>query len=311
MELPSPDAAASQAPVPRFTSHARRLRERYGARVFRISVPLTREHAAPGGARDHIVRQMVHLNHHHGATRFHAVLDAGMLHKGMLHTGGTLDTGMLDTGAAGEIVQACLAPAPVVGLVLVIDPQHVSAALLDSLRAAASDHDMALELPLPPADAPANALTVAHDAFARAAACGRERSFPVTAVRLMGGIGDGTRQRREDAALLNRLRIRAVRIHPQHRPGKTPTAATEFPTADSYLAAVAELVEHLDPAVQIQGLGPAPLPEQPASGRPAPEHVVPGKPAGPDWMLTGEDFHARLEQTLTTRDSHQGCHAVQ
>ena len=80
----------------------------------------------------------------------------------------------------------------------------------------------------------------------------------------------------------------AVRHQALDEPDDPPVATT----AEEYLAAVADLVEQIDPSIQILGLGPA---------------LAPERLGGPAWLLTGEDFHLRLEQTLTERDRRQGC----
>lgn len=269
--------------APRFTSHARRQRERYGARVFRVTIPLTQEQALPGVARDRLVREMVRLNHHHGATRFHVVLDAG--------------ADAPDTHLVSAMARSCLAPAPVIGLVLATEARHISAVLLESLRQAVDDRDTTLELPLPPPvdSSGSGSSGGGRDSFAHAAMLAREHSFPVTAVRFVRVPGDDAEQRREDAMLLNRLRVRALRIHPSPQPARAPAAPDQRTPTDDYLAAVADLVEQLEPALQIQGLGPAAAPERAADAT---------------GLEFGENFHARLEQTLAARGSRQGCRAT-
>lgn len=262
-----PDVGPSSRP--RFTSHSRRLRERHGGRVFRISVPLEAGPEPAETARDLLVSEMVRLNHRHGATRFQAVIEA--------------PRGALDAGAVADLVRACLSPAPVVGLVLVAGAEAVTTDLLGKLREAVGDGDTALELPLPAASQPSGS----RDVFARAATLAREASIPVTAVRIVNAASEETGALGDDASLLNRLRVRAVKIH--------PAGTADEDGAEAYLEAVADLVEQLDPAVQIQGLGPAPFPDRPADE--------------PAWLTTGEDFHDRLEQTLAARGGRQGCRA--
>jgi len=285
---------AKRSGFTRFRSFGHEQRRRHRVRVFRVEVA-----AAPAGSgsrpaaasergcasfgvseparslRDEAVQGMLRLNHRHGATRFHLVLTAPPSDP--------------TDPAWREVLGATLALRPLVGLILKAPPARIDAELLEALARMAPGREVWLEMAAYPA--PGHAAQ-----FAAAARLARSRSIPVIATLILDSRRESGKDRHALARRLNELRVRSVRIHPVQRcegepAGLTPEPGDEFPDRESYLDALVDVVERLDPAVELQGLG----------ARTSPARVV-----TPEWLREPADFHELLELELTRRDSRQG-----
>ncbi|MBN2492097.1 MAG: hypothetical protein JXQ29_14720 [Planctomycetes bacterium] len=277
---PLPASAAGAAPG-RFRSFRDERRRVHRTRVHRIEIPGALPapevgvHTGPletaGTLRDVVVRAMLRRNQHQGATRFHVVLSEPPRDP-------VDPTWRADLGAA-------LALRPVVGLICRTPVAQVTVKLLDALAEAAGDKEIWLEMAAHPPGGAAE--------FAAAAHAARNRSIPVIATLLLGVPGEtpGTHARR-----LNEIRVRAVRIHPFHESapdagcGGTEHSGT-FPDRGAYLAALADLVERLEPSIELAGLGAG---------------VPPARVRAPAWLREAADYHELLEHELARRGSRQG-----
>ena len=272
------------------------MKARHGASVFRVGLNTCgdisgKETPSPlpstSALRDDLVRSMVRLNDRFGATRFLAHLE--------------LPDGDWAPNDLENLIEECLGPSPVVGLVLEAPPARMTTEVLALLEARKRSKEIWLEVPVQPSRRGPWTDSSSQDAsslFAAAARLSRNYSIPVIGRVILGLPGEHEAAWLSHAALFNRLRIAVVKVHPFQVFRASPHEASfrkgEILSLDlgGYMDALIGFLERLDPAIRILGLGKA------------------GSHAGlliaPLWVRQCQNFHDELEARLQARKSYQG-----
>jgi len=229
---------------------------------------------------------MVRLNERSGARRFLARLEM---------PGGECALNDLE-----DLLEECLKPSPVVGLVLAAHPARIAPEVLTMLEERKRAKEIWLEMPVQPSreDLRVDSSPLNSSSFAATARLSRRFSIPVIGRVILGLPGEKETAWSSLAALFNRLRIAVVKIHPFQVIRGSPHEASfrageiQTPDLDGYMNALIAFLERLDPAILIQGLGWA--------GSQA------GRVIAPMWIRQCQNFHEELETRLLARRSHQG-----
>ena len=305
----------AQASSRRFQSFRDYLKERHGDRVYRVDLASTtrgleslrsprkalpqsiprsprdtvRPEPITSTTRDELIRAMADLNHRYGARRFVVALAPDIPH---IHPAEVFDW-----------CQIAVALTPVVGLILVPPPSVEITSLVKKIRRITPQGQecwIELEVPFPAgtADRTGPDGSPPWTCFTRNVLQAQNASVPVIADLTLGKPNCRESEWIQAIRILNRLRVRSLRVHPYHVDAHEHIVKTnntfspvQFRKEDDYTAALGRLVDRLEPTMLLQGLGP----------RVSPQRIL-----APGWLKTPHDYFQNLERDLTARQSRQG-----
>lgn len=191
----------------------------------------------------------------------------------------------------------------IAGLAIGTRPDCLPDRVLAYLAELAENHIVELEIGVESCnDAALSRVNRGHDfatsaeAIARAAACGLE----VTAHLMFGLPGESRDSMLDGARQLSALPLCALKLHQLTlvrgtalaREWQRDPAILELFAADDYISLLADFVERLSPAIQLQRLG---------------SEVPPALKLAPTWNLRLSELSPRLTAELAKRGSWQGC----
>jgi uncharacterized protein len=304
--MPEPNAGS------RFFAFSRFLRERFGAKVYRVTVdggftcPNVDGTVTTGGCvycdnrsfspnrrqprvpiREQVRRGIGILTKRYGAKRFLAYFQAAT-----------------NTHAPVErlrrLYDEALDHSQIVGLAVGTRPDSVPDPVLDLIQEYAVDRYVCLELGLQTIhDRSLDWMNRGHhfDAFVDAVERCRGRGFDVCAHLILGLPGESDDDMLATADALAALSVQAVKIHNLHVVRGTPMEAMyrrgEVPMLerDHYVRLVCDFLERLPPGMVIQRL----------SGDAPPDYLV-----APLWCLDKPALLRAIQEELIRRDSRQG-----
>lgn len=300
------------SPERRYQPYSRALRERFGTRVFRVTVdagftcPNVDGTVAKGGCvycdnrsfspnrrlpRKSIAAQVEHgvaiLSKRYHADRFLAYFQAAT------NTYAPLDK-------LRRLYDEAIAHPQIVGLIVGTRPDCVPDDVLDLLDEYAHDRFVSLELGLQTMhDRSLDWMNRGHhlDAFLDAVARCRGRSFELCTHVILGLPGESHADMMATADLVGSLPIQAIKIHNLHVVRDTPMEAmfrsgeVVMPSFEEYVALVCDFLERLPPAMVIQRL----------NGDSPPSYMV-----APLWCLEKARLLEAVAAELARRDSWQG-----
>jgi radical SAM protein (TIGR01212 family) len=305
-------------PERRYYPFSRFLRERFGGRVWRVTVdagftcPNVDGTVTTGGCvycdnrsfspnrrlprtdvRTQVRRGVEALGRRHGAERFLAYFQAAT------NTHAPVDR-------LRRLYDSALEHPQVVGLAVGTRPDSVPDPVLDLLEGYARDRYVCLELGLQSRhDRSLDWMNRGHhfDAFADAVARCRGRGLDLCAHVILGLPGETPADMLETADALAELPVGGVKIHNLHVVRDTPMEAmyragtVPMLTRDGYVAVVCDFLERLPPDVVIHRL----------NGDAPPDYLV-----APEWCLEKPALLAAIAAELARRDSWQGkrCRAA-
>jgi radical SAM protein (TIGR01212 family) len=302
----------------RYYPFSRFLRERFGGRVWRVTVdagftcPNVDGTVTTGGCvycdnrsfspnrrlprtdvRTQVRRGIEILGRRHGAERFLAYFQAAT------NTHAPVDR-------LRKLYDLALDHPQVVGLAVGTRPDSVPDPVLDLLQEYARDRYVCLELGLQSRhDRSLDWMNRGHhfDAFVDAVARCQGRGLDLCAHVILGLPGESTDDMLETADALAELPVQAVKIHNLHVVRDTPMEAmyhagtVPMLSRDAYVAVVCDFLERLPSDVVIHRL----------NGDAPPDYLV-----APAWCLEKPALLAAIDAELTRRDSWQGkkCRAA-
>jgi radical SAM protein (TIGR01212 family) len=302
-------------PQRRYRAFSSFLRERFGTRVYRISLdagltcPNRDGTMARGGCiycnnssfspnrrvppdtiRNQVSRGMAQLQKRYHALRFLAYFQAGTNTHAPVATLRRLYNEALDLPQ-------------VLGLLIGTRPDCVPDPVLDLVQSYVRDHYVSLELGLQSIhDRTLDWMNRGHhlDAFLDAVQRCQGRGFDLCAHVIIGLPGESNAQVLATAETLARLPIQAVKVHNLHIVRNTPlenlyqAGQVRLLERDEYIALVCDFLERLPPAMVIQRLG----------GEAPPDYLV-----APRWCLDKQGLLNAIDREFSRRDSWQGIRA--
>jgi uncharacterized protein len=302
----------------RYYPFSRFLRERFGGRVWRVTVdagftcPNVDGTVTTGGCvycdnrsfspnrrlprtdvRTQVRRGIEILGRRHGAERFLAYFQAAT----NTHA---------PVGRLRQLYDSALDHPQVVGLAVGTRPDSVPDPVLDLLQEYARERYVCLELGLQSKhDRSLDWMNRGHhfDAFVDAVARCRGQGLDLCAHVILGLPGETTDDMLETADAIAELPVQAVKIHNLHVVRGTPMEAmyhagtVPMPSRDAYVAVVCDFLERLPADVVIHRL----------NGDAPPDYLV-----APAWCLEKPALLAAIDAELARRESWQGkrCRAV-